>query len=848
MPEWLSQLLRLDGLDAASPFVRFDFAVPMQAWHWPLLALGAFGAAVWCYRKSELPTAGRLALMTLRGLLLLLLVVLLLGPRLSRSSEVVESDTVAVLIDRSSSLTVADVPAAAVLSGAGPDARRVTRQQQLRTALEKAAPAFLAAEQSRKLIFLGFDSAATDLRIGPSGVPTLAEPTGLRTDLGSALESAAARAAGRPLAGILVLSDGRLSEPVARNTLRKLEAAQVGIFAVPLGSPDPAEDIAVRAAESPGVAFVGDTVPIRVEVTRAGGTTATASKAVQVELVDPVSGTVLDTRRVEFPNAAAGNGAAAGGAANPDVAATTLVGIAAEKGKRAWVVRARTATADLVAENDSRSVDLDFTDRPLRILHIDGYPRWEYRYLKNLLAREKSVEFASLLLSPGRRYIQEGTTEIDGAPTTREEWDRYDVIILGDVKPDVFSGEQLDMLRARVTDGGAGLLLIAGTSAVPDSWRATRLGDLIPFNAGTGRSTPMWDQDVTMRPTPLAERLSVLRLADPVPGQSDAAAAGPSDTSANIGNFGAFWNPAISDPASGWSRLRWAQRIERNLLKPAAEVLAEAAPAVNTEVATSALVTTMRFGSGRVIYVATDEIWRYRYGRGEDLTERFWLQLIRLLGREAAAKAGRPAVLEAAPARATVGQPVTLTLTLIDQSLVDAAPGRVAVGMSLKPTTGGAGAQGAQGGTSPTAAAEQLAVVELTADAQAGVAGGTPGRRTYTGVWMPQVAGTITAAVNDPGVTARGAITAEVLVTSPDDELRRPEADHGTLADLARATGGSVIRPQDLGGWQDLLPKREIRQVSVAEVRTLWDTPLALMLVLTLLALEWSLRRLMRMV
>jgi len=334
----------------------------------------------------------------------------------------------------------------------------------------------------------------------------------------------------------------------------------------------------------------------------------------------------------------------------------------------------------------------------------------------------------------------------------------------------------------------------------------------------------------------------VLRLADPIALNAELRGGGQG-TGAGAGTrFGEFWNPAVSDPASGWSRLRWAQRIERTALKPAAEVLAEAAPAVTTDAIPSALVSTMRFGSGRIIYVATDEIWRYRYGRGEDLTERFWLQLVRLLGREAAARAGRPALLEALPARGTVGQPVSFTLTLLDQALIEAAPSRIAVKLSERKTGEGAAAGGEGDG---------LAVVDLVAAAEPGVGaagGASGGRRVFTGTWIPQASGTVTASVIDPGLAARGAIATEVVVTSPDDELRRPEADHAALAELAQATGGTVIAPANLAKWQELVPKREIRQTSVAEVRTLWDTPLALMLVVLLLSVEWSLRRLLRMV
>ena len=144
------------------------------------------------------------------------------------------------------------------------------------------------------------------------------------------------------------------------------------------------------------------------------------------------------------------------------------------------------------------------------------------------------------------------------------------------------------------------------------------------------------------------------------------------------------WPAKLSDPATGWSLLRYTQRIDPASVKPTAEVLAMFSPASAGAVteppqgATPA-VLSMRYGAGRVLYVATDEIWRWRYARGEALPERFWLPLIRLQGRESLARSSRPATLEISPRRPEVEQPVRLAVTLLDQSLLDSAPSSLTV-------------------------------------------------------------------------------------------------------------------------------------------------------------------------
>jgi hypothetical protein len=269
-----------------------------------------------------------------------------------------------------------------------------------------------------------------------------------------------------------------------------------------------------------------------------------------------------------------------------------------------------------------------------------------------------------------------------------------------------------------------------------------------------------------------------------------------------------------------WSQLRWAQRIDPRGLKPTAEVLALSEP-FGTPV-----VLSMRYGAGRVLYVGTDEIWRWRYGRGETLPERFWLQMVRLMGREGLARSGRPAVLTATPRRSDVGQPVRVALELLDQSLADDAPPTLAVRLTRAPRTG--------------ESAESASTTELILRPEADDA------RLYTAVWLPGEPGRWTARAIDR-LLAGVDLSADVEVTLPDDELRRPETDHPALVRLSQETGGVVLKSAALSGLPEHLPNRSRRLLNeVAE--PLWDTPLALLLVVLLATFEWVGRRVIRLI
>jgi hypothetical protein len=787
--------------------VQFGFARPLPAWGWLLVVAAAVLVAAWSYWRLPGRLWSRVALAGARALVLALLAVLIAGPQLVKPNERIEKDWVLVLLDRSGSMAIADAPVAAEGQNG-----HATRDEQLKAAIEGAWPAFAQLAKDRTVVFLGFDSGVYDLKVrekggAPAGVE-VGPAAGRRTSLGAALEQALARAAARPLSGVVVVSDGRSVDEPGRNTLRRLQAEKIPVYTVPLGSPDPVTDLAVAKAEAPALAFTNDTVPVSVEVDRIGAATATPGK---VQLIDKATGLVLDERALPADAAAWANGRTQVTLTNrPDAA-----------GKFAWVVRLVPGGPDLIQQNNQAELAIETVDRPLRVAYFDGYPRWEYRYVKNLLVRENSIQSVSMLLAANRQYLQEGNITLDALPRSPEEWAKFDVVVLGDLPGAMFTREQLEQLREHVAVRGAGLLWIGGPAATPATWRDTPLADLLPFtlaaNGGTDASVRAWDEPVVMFPAPAAKRLNILELGE-TPEEG--------------------WPAKLSDPATGWSVLRYAQRVDPDAVKPTAEVLAYVAgvsqvpsgggpEALAAGLKGTPAVLSMRYGAGRVIYVATDEIWRWRYARGEALEERFWLPILRLQGRESLARAARPATLEVLPRRPEVEQPVRVAVQILDQSLLDTAPPSLTVRLKRDgDPSGGATLTLAPEGQGSTRAA----------------------MRSFAATWLPSEPGKYRIEVADALLAGSG-LVAEAEVTLPDDELRHPETDHPLLARLSQATEGRVMTAADLKTIADptVLPKREVHITGTPDVEPLWDKGAVLALLAMVLAAEWVGRRLIRL-
>jgi len=767
-----NRLFGLEGPGFGDGVSRFGWAVPIPAWAWLLVAGAAAAVGFWGYARLQGPGWARALLASVRSLLLLALAVLAAGPRLERVRTEIERDRLVVLVDRSASMGVAD--------GGGE-----TRDQHLRRALDEAGAVFASIAEEKIVYWMAFDTGAVELDAGGVSVPALPDAAGPRTAVGSAVGEALRRHAGHPVSAIVVLSDGRSADEPAPELVRRLEADRVPVHSVAFGSAERSIDFAFESASAPAVAFVDDTVPVTARFSAEG---ITASSVGTIEIVESGTGLVVERRALTPEELSAGE--------------ATIPARASSAGEQRWTVRYIPGGPDLAPQNNESSFAVRFVDQPIRVLYVDGSPRWEHRYLKSLLIREDSVESSCLLLAVNRRFQQEGDIVLTALPEGEAEWAEFDVVILGDLSPELLGPQALADIRSLVGDQGAGLLWLAGPSATPSAWRDTPLADLLPVRASSIASAAgmeVFAGPVVLRPTALSRRLGLF-------GEIESGPMG-----------------GIDDAAAGWSALRWALRLSPDLLKSAAEPLAEAVPVDGADEPLP-LVVSMRYGAGRSALVGTDEIWRWRYGRGEPPTERFWLPLIRTLARPRLASLGAAATLEVQPPIARTGQVVSVELTIIDQAIAEVAAGELRVSVERTP----------RGGASSRA-------LRLTRQAGSGA-----GRTRYAGSFTALDPGAFEVTVN-PDELGGVNPSARFEVIAPDDEMRNPQADHAALAALAAATGGRVLGPEDLGELPGLLPNRRIIIPQPPETATLWDTPLALLLVLSLATLEWVGRRLIRL-
>lgn len=842
---WLDRLLGLDesyALGAENTALGWEH--PLPAWAWAVIVLAALALSAYSYHRLLGSKPIRIACAALRGLLLIALAVLLAGPTVVRTDVTPEPDWLLVLVDRSASLSFEDMRDGEAM---------VTRDDALRSALARQGGLFGDERlgKGRNIVWLGFDRDAYpitpppelftggDAGPGSAGQPFTPEQLAAvlppaqqqATNLRTAIDQAMQLAAGRAVSGVVVFTDAQTPQPTGEPFIEKLARLEAPVYAVPLGSAEQRLDLAIDRVDLPRTAFVGDLVPVAVTVRRQdlapgvvdGGDIDPAD--VVVKLIDAQSGEVLDTQTLEE----AGLGSPVRLQTRHDVEGNRDLRIEVEYAPGSHTPGGNAPGGNLPGgagdgasgplteislNNNVRTASVDLIDRPIKVLYVEGTARWEYRFLVSMLVREESIDSSVLLLDADREFVQEGNSRITGFPTTAEQLQPYDVVIIGDVRPRYFSEQQLRLIRDHIAVKGKGLLWIGGPRYTPNYYAGTDLELLLPMTSpgSVGRLVPPRGSEVPAAPTEAARLLNLLRLS--LHGEAEDA-------------------PGVGEWPDNLPPFRWAQDL--GPLRPGAKPLASATGLVDAQTGEeSPLVVLYRYGAGEVVYVGTDETWRWRKAGGEVYFEQFWIQLVRKLGRASVTQQDDRARFTVAPPVVDLGATQRVELVIDDPALVRTAPPRIAVTVYR-----------ASDGDPNTQAGPPIGELELRPVSNA-TGGGAGGGGAYAANWRSDLAGRFVLRITEP-LLEPIALTAPAEVRDPAEELARAATDHGRLLRLANGTGGAVVRLDDLQQLESLVADRS-REVAQESRRPLTNTMLALGVLLGLLTLEWVLRRVAKLV
>jgi len=590
------------------------------------------------------------------------------------------------------------------------------------------------------------------------------EPEDTATEIGSALAEAAARYAGHRMAGVVLLTDGGSNggaDPV--EIARELGRRGMPIYPVGIGEAAP-DDIAARRLFVQETVFSRDEVSVRVQIDSRGY----AGRQTRVSL--DLAGEAMAARRITLE----------GGTQFEEIVFTP----GPIAGHHDLEVRVEPLPGELTEANNRIERTIHVIDEKIQVLYVESAPRWEYRYLRAVLRRDHRLDVKFLMTEGDPELARADPEHLAHFPHHEEEAFEYDAVILGDVRADYFSAEQLESIAALVRERSGSLLMIAGRRHAPETYRQTVIEPLLPVEVAGG-----WvSVDPATHPVPTPEGLSSMMAAlDPDPAEN----------------------------ARIWRRVRPLERLPRlDGTRPGATVIAELSGTAR-RAESYPLISWQRYGSGQTMFVATDHLWRMRYKHGDRDHARFWGQAIQFLTLSRLLGEDQRVQIDAAPRQSHTGEEVQIFANVLSEAYepVDLEQFEVRI----------APPEEAGGGRRPL---ELQPVPE------------TPG--LYHGLYEPAREGVhrITA----PEAYAEAANEVALTIRPLERELLEPALHREALEALAEASGGRYLEIRDLPALAGMLD-RAPSTFTIRRQIELWDSWILLLLVVLLAGAEWSIRR-----
>lgn len=429
---------------------EFLFATGWPVWLLAALAVvAALGLLAYARRApSRLTGAALWGVWAFQAATAALVLVLLWQPALAVQSLKSRQNAVAVLVDTSSSMSLAE-------EGLSRLARAVGALQ------ETVMPAL--SEKFRVRLY-GFSSEPE--RIGslrPEDIP----PPGASSGVGESVLSVLRESTAVPLGALLVVSDGAdNSGRFDRELAAEIRKYNVPVHAVGVGRERILGDVELSdvavASEALPRSRVSAQLTLRhdgeaertTRVTVRDGSSVLASEPVTLRPGEPV--------RREWIDFGAG-----------------------EAGVRDLTFTVEPIPGEEIAGNNQRRRVLDVPRRRRRILYAEGEPRWQYKFMRRAVQKDASVQLVTMLRTSTNKFYRQGVDtpeELeDGFPGDQEELFAYDALIIGSFEAAFFTPKQQVAIREFVSRRGGTLLMLAGPNGLgAGGWQNSEIVDALP--------------------------------------------------------------------------------------------------------------------------------------------------------------------------------------------------------------------------------------------------------------------------------------------------------------------------------------------------------------------------------
>ena len=647
---------------------------------------------------------------------------------------------------------------------------------------------------------------------------------GKASAIGGILQTIAQRYRGRPLAGVLLMTDGNATD--TSDQFYDLSGVPP-VYPVVVGTDRPQKDMSVTNVSVSQTSFEDAPVTIQADVEASGY----AGKTVMLNLTEG-SGKVAEqqTRKISGSD----EKHTFRFKVRPDTGGVLFYNLRAAEEivpDESSDQQKAAPPSEATLANNIRTLVVDRGKGPYRILYVTGRPNWEYKFLRRAISEDEQIQLVGLirvaLREPKYEWLghrgevnnplyrgfdnkdaeqaeqydqpvlirmyppgQEDETELrDGFPKTAEEMFRYQAVILDDVEVGFFIHDQMELLRRFVAERGGGFLMLGGTESFREGdYNRTPIGQILP---------------VYLDRLPQPEMSSGTKI---------------------------HFNLTREGWLQPWVRLRDNEQDEQKRLsampafrvlnrlgavKPGARVVATVGGDSGERF--PALVV-QRYGSGRSAAITIGDVWRWGMKQPEmhDDMNKFWRQTLRWLIADVPNRIS----LMASQKREQANQPVVFDVRVRDKAYEPMND--VSTTIEVRDPNG--------------------QTVKLTGEPVLSETG------LFEAVYVPRRDGGYfaNAIVTDADGLKIGDAQTGFTVDLAAREFQSIKTNRPLLEKIANVTGGRVVELDSLESFARNLPSRSA-PVMDTWIRPLWDLklvmPAVFLFILMCFVGEWALRR-----
>lgn len=557
---------------------RFVLLSSWPAWLLPVLIVAAAGGLAllirWRLRDAAPHVRGWRAWVVwgMQSAFVALILLLLWQPAITVAALSSQQNIIAVLVDDSRSMAIAD-------SGGK------TRESAALTALQDGLLAGLQKRFQTRIYRLGNGVTRVD---GLAGIA----PTESATHIGEGLKQLATETSDLPIGAVLLLTDGSQNtvglgdSGIGVDALQVLRNRRLPVHTVGFGNVENKHDVELENVSIAANSVANARLAATISFTQHGyaGQKATVTvrdgdKTVASREVTLATSGAIQTEQLFFSAGAAG-------------AKSLQFGIEPLAGEENL-------------KNNTMTRPVLVSDAKRRVLYVEGEPRWEFKFIRRAEENDPTVQLVSMLRTSENKIYRQGIRDpgelAEGFPVRPEDLFGYAGIIIGSVDADYFTPLQQELLREYVDRRGGGVLFLGGHSSLSDGgWGASSMNELLPTFLPAGRNS-FHRNATTVELTAEGADSPITRLLD--------------------------------DPAKNverWKKLTYlADYQDAGSPKPGATVLAQ----MNMGRRKLPLLITQNYGRGRTAIMATGGTWRWQMSEalGDPSHDLFWQQLLRWL-------------------------------------------------------------------------------------------------------------------------------------------------------------------------------------------------------------------------